>query len=149
MQYLPLQCILRKSLILPLRRKFNEVILPRNLCKLEAAATVADGRRVRIFPTQSFHLGALNWNVHWRQHRMPHNGELATTLQTTCYNSLGRMIQFESLTFLSTPDTELYQASYLLQEVLQACYQVPLTEPRPLEWHRFHLLERERGQNEE
>jgi hypothetical protein len=153
MHYLPLQCILRKSLIVPLSRKLEEVILPRHLSKVEAAAS---GLRVRIFPTQTFHLHSFDWNVHWRQHLMPHNGEMATTIQTTCYNSLGRMLQFESITYLSSSfhepapfassrppnETELYQASYLLQEVFRTCSQIPLTEPQTLEWHRFHLLER-------
>jgi hypothetical protein len=138
MHYLPLQCILRKSLMVPLRRRFDEVILP----KMEAAAAVGNRRRVRIFPTQTFHLDSFDWNVHWREHLMPHNGEWATTIQTTCYNSRGRMLQFESLTYLSTPKPTEYQASYLLQEPFRRCFQIPLTEPRTLEWHRFHLLQR-------
>lgn len=156
MHYLPLQCILRKSLIVPLSRKFDDVILPRILSK-EALGT----RCVRNFPTQTFHLSSTRWDVHWRQHVMPHNGEVATTIQTTCYNTLGRMVQFESITYLSgcshehpsfqrirTSSSDLYQASYLLQQPFRTCYEVPLTEPQTLKWHRFHLVKRDGGEAE-
>ncbi len=139
MHYLPLQCILRKSLIVPLSRRFDEVILLRDLSK---SAWSLHGRpRLRILPTQSFALDRSQWEVHVRQHLMPHNGELATTIQTSCYNHVGRMLQFESITYLTTPWKDLYQASYLLQQPWRTCYQIPLTEPRSIEWHRFHLLQ--------
>jgi hypothetical protein len=139
MYYLPLQCILRTSLMNPLSKRMEEVILLRSLSK---AAWSLQGRpRVLILPTQSFALDAFKWEVHVRQHLMPHNSELATTIQTTCYNDMGRMCVFESLTYLTTACNVLYQASYLLQEASKTSYAILLTEPRTIKWHRLHLLE--------
>ncbi len=142
MHYLPLQCILRKSLLVPLSRTLDEVILLRNLSK---AAWSLQGRpRVLILPTQTFALDAFKWEVHVRQHLMPHNSELATTIQTSCYNDTGSMCVFESLTYLTTSRNDLYQASYLLQEASKPSYAILLTEPRTIKWHRLHLLEEKR-----
>lgn len=141
MHYLPLQSILRKSLILP------------RITHLSKEAGIVTGHRVKIIPTQTFALDAFVWKVHVRQHLMPHNGELATTIQTFGHpkcntHPQGHVSQstFESITYLSTPHRELYQASYTLQEASSSSssiwtFEVPLTEPHTLEWHRHYLLQ--------
>lgn len=121
MSYLPF-----KSIIYRLSVKRQKLIVPDYLSRVGWH----HGFRVKIIPSQTFcyfdGLGGgveykqsqLDLQVNCRQHLMPHNGQLATTIQTLVgeINGVGEWTEYEmeTLTYISTPEGGKYQAYYVL-----------------------------------
>lgn len=79
-----------------------------------------------------------------RQHWMPHNKQVATTIQTSII-IMDRISLMESFTVISTPISGLYKSNYQLYEggVDKSHLKVSLNQehPQTLEWIRNRLLE--------
>jgi hypothetical protein len=100
--------------------------------------------RVRIIPEQRIDGFENTITVlHSRQHWMPHNGQVATTIQTRVYLR-ERISLMESITFCSTHMSGLYKTNYQLyeggcvdKEHLKISFQQNI--PQTLEWFRYML----------
>lgn len=149
MNYLP-----TKSVIQKLISQQHRVTLPLALSMEGIGRGELNHRhRVKLFPSQSVMHDNFSWKVNCRQHWMVYTKQTATTIQTSRTSvAPGEHTLFESITFLSTSDPTLFQASYVLyvakeNEFLtydppQLVLEVPLTPPRTLESHRTSLLGR-------
>lgn len=172
--YLPTQSLVCK-LLMQTQGTFHRWVLPSSLHGREEQEPMGTSERgrafgkrlVKLFPTQSVLHDQVEWTLNGRQHWMKYTNQLATTIQTTQRNPhTDHVIRFESISFLSTSDPLLYQASYVLYDVYarqdtvgkerpppppppplfltydpsQLVLEVALTAPRPLEWHRTKLL---------
>ena len=134
---------------LPLRSLAHKFVVRMPKCRLpETLSTVGwnSDSRVRIIADQTMD-GFENTRtvLHSRQHWMPHNGQVATTIQTRVYLR-ERISLMESITICSTDMSGLYKSNYQLyeggcvdKEHLKISFQQNI--PRTLESIRDRLLE--------
>lgn len=129
MSYLPYNSIVNR-----LMKKRTRLVVPDKLIGSEWPF----GNRVKIIPSQTFcgvqldeldegdgkYRDKMDYCVTSRQHRMPHNSQLATTIQTLGFGGgMGSgdgndVLQLaETFTICSTPANGLYWASYVLYRV--------------------------------
>jgi hypothetical protein len=136
---------------LPFKSLAHKFFVRMPLCKLpESLSTVGWNKdsRVRIIADQSMDCFENTTTVlHSRQHWMPHNGQVATTIQTRIYLR-ERITLMESITICSTHMSGLYKSNYQLYEggcvdKGQLKISVQQNIPRTLEWIRNRLLEDE------
>lgn len=153
MSYLPFNSIIQRLLV-----KRPQLFLPTHLSSLGWAW----GNRVKIIPTQTFWdvsleniRSAYDYSVTCRQHIMPHNYQLATSIQTLVdvvstggLGDVGGLVMAETFTLISTPGCGLYLANYVLYEsklVTFDCNQIicetSINEPHTLEWIRSNLVQ--------
>ncbi len=121
MNYLPY-----KSIVHRLATWRPKLVVPEHL----SSVGWPHGFRVKIIPSQTFcHFDGLSdrhttslqkqldFQVNCRQHLMPHNGQLATTIQTLVgeINGVGewRESEMETLTYISTSEVGLYHTYYV------------------------------------
>ena len=107
MSYLPVKSLAHKFVI-----RMPRCRLPENL----SAVGWNRDSRVRIIPEQRMDgVEKTHTVLHSRQHWMPHNGQVATTIQTRIYLK-ERISLMESITICSTHMSGLYKANYQLYE---------------------------------
>jgi hypothetical protein len=137
MSYLPFKSLAKKFVDRMPRCK-----LPENLSTVGWNKDI----RVRIIAEQRMD-GFENTTtvLHSRQHWMPHNGQVATTIQTRIYLR-EKITLMESITICSTDMSGLYKSNYQLYECGcidkgQLKLSVEQNIPRTLEWIRCRLLD--------
>lgn len=164
MSYLPY-----KSIVNRLAAKRPKLVVPDHLSGLGWS----HGYRVKIIPTQTFCYfdglsggsggeRQLDLQVNCRQHLMPHNGQLATTIQTLVgeIDGVGKWneIEMETITYISTPIVGHYQAYYVRNRLCDerignrikkegVAFSANITDPLSLDVIRCILLNPKRGKN--
>jgi hypothetical protein len=133
---------------LPYRSLAHKFLVRMPGCKVpESLSTVGwnSDSRVRIIPDQFCGVFENTKTIlHSRQHWMPHNRQVATTIQTMVIR-MDRISVMESFTIISTSTSGLYKSNYqFYQDGVDKCHlKVSLKQehPQTLEWIRNRLLE--------